>query len=484
LVALAVFDDGTGPALYAGGRFTTAGGVVVNNIARWDGSEWSDLSGPGGPGVGGGSVPTAPYVSGLAVFDDGSGPALYAGGDFTIAGGVTVNNIARWEGTEWSGTSGDAGVDGDVRSLAVFDDGSGPALYAGGDFTTAGGVTANHIARWDGSEWSALSGPGGTGVGGGYYDPDVRALTVFDDGTGSALYAGGDFTTAGGVTVNSVARWDGTEWSALSGASGTGASGIVHALAVFDDGSGPALYIGGMFSTAGGLYVNNIASWDGSEWSDLSGLSWPGADGPVFALATSDDGSGPALHVGGQFTTAGGVTVNNIARWDGSEWSDLSGPSGTGADSIVRALAAFDDGSGPALYAGGGFETAGGVTVNNIARWNGSEWSALSGPSGTGVSDWVSALTVFDDGSGPALYAGGWFEIAGGVTVNNIARWNGSEWSDLNGGVHGHVAALATFDHGLGPTLYTNLATWHCSSAIFADGFESGTIAAWSRTVP
>jgi hypothetical protein len=49
---------------------------------------------------------------------------------------------------------------------------------------------------------------------------------------------------------------------------------------------------------------------------------------------------------------------------------------------------------------------------------------------------------------------------------------------------HHSRRTVAAFDHGLGPTLYTNLATWHCSSAIFADGFESGTIAAWSRTVP
>ena len=33
---------------------------------------------------------------------------------------------------------------------------SGTNLYAGGYFTTAGGVPANYIAKWDGSAWSAL----------------------------------------------------------------------------------------------------------------------------------------------------------------------------------------------------------------------------------------------------------------------------------------------------------------------------------------
>ena len=85
-------------------------------------------------------------------------------------------------------------------------------------------------------------------------------------------------------------------------------------------------------------------------------------------------------------------------------------------DGTIHAIAVFDDGSGPALYAGGLFTTADGTTVNNVAKWNGSHWEALgSGMSGPG---WVKALAVFDDGSGPALYAGGYFTAAGGTAAN------------------------------------------------------------------
>ena len=193
------------------------------------------------------------WVYALAVYDDGNGEALYVGGNFERAGGITVNYVAKWNGTAWSALTvpSDTGVNSAVESMVVHDDGSGPALYAGGHFTTAGGVTVNRIARWDGTEWSALTGPSGTGM-----DRVVRTLAVYDDGSGRSLYAGGQFTTAGGLTVNRIAKWNGTEWSALTGSSGTGVGtggydGVV-ALAVFDDGSGEALYVGGDFTARTG----------------------------------------------------------------------------------------------------------------------------------------------------------------------------------------------------------------------------------------
>ena len=95
--------------------------------------------------------------------------------------------------------------------------------------------------------------------------------------------------------------------------------------------------------------------------------------GPVRALTTFDDGSGDALYVGGGFVTVGTVTTNGIAKWNGTTWAPL----GIGTNGSVYALAAFDDGGGASLYAGGTFTTAGGVPANHIAEWNGSTWTAL-----------------------------------------------------------------------------------------------------------
>ena len=484
----ALLDDGGGPELYVGGAFANAGGVAAANVARWDGAMWSAL----GDGVTGGAFPVA--VCALAVFDDGGGPALFAGGTFTTAGGVPAAAIAKWDGASWSALgSGVGGVTvASVRALAVFDDGSGPALYAGGEFALAGGLSARRIARWDGSSWSAL----GTGMGG-FFVPTVHALAVFDDGGGPALYAGGAFTTAGGTAANRIAAWDGASWSPV----GSGMDAAVQSLAIFEDGSGPALVAGGEFTTAGGAAASRIAEWDGAGWSAMGSGVETGPFGPtevaVLALATFDDGSGPALFAGGDFAYAGGGLASYAARWDGTSWAPLGGgldatvhallpfpreegttlaaggefgwaggftaasvafwdgsawaPTGASLNDAVRTLAAFDDGGGLALYAGGDFTDAGGVVLNHVGRWDGAGWSPL----GSGTNNPVDALVVFDDGGGPALYASGEFVTAGGVQVNRIARWDGSAWSPLGGGIsNGYVRCLAVFDDGSGPALY------------------------------
>ncbi|HYN87039.1 MAG TPA: FG-GAP-like repeat-containing protein [Ardenticatenaceae bacterium] len=114
--------------LYAGGSFTQAGGVVANNVARWDGNAWAPL------GTGASAA-----VLALAVDEDGT---LYAGGDFTGAGGAPANRIARWDGTKWAPLG--SGVDERVNAILVDAEG----LYVGGWFKTAGGKPSRHIARW------------------------------------------------------------------------------------------------------------------------------------------------------------------------------------------------------------------------------------------------------------------------------------------------------------------------------------------------
>src|SRR5258705_11738376 len=66
------------------------------------------------------------------------------------------------------------------------------------------------------------------------------------------------------------------------------------------------------------------------------------------------------------------------------------------------------------LYAAGAFTSTGGVQAKKIARWNGSSWDSVGG----GLSSDVYALAVYNG----ELYAGGQFLMAGGNTVHYIAK--------------------------------------------------------------
>lgn len=334
-----------GRALYVGGLFLGSS-LPSPLIARWDGSQWRALGAGMRTGFDNYEIP---QVRALVVHDDGSGPLLYAGGDFRYADNLLVNGVARWDGVTWSALG--AGFDATVNALAIFDDGSGPQLYAAGEFGLSGGVAVGRIAKWNGAAWEP--------VGGGTSGAEINALAVYDYGSGPQLYAAGAFGSLGGAATSFIGRWDGVAWSGLAGSD---LDARANSLAVFEG----ELYVGGQFSEANGVSSTNIARWNGTSWSDVGG---EGADHYVFAMCEFDDGGGggPALFAAGRFQHVSGVTAARIAKWDGTSWF------ATGAlDVTVNALAAFDDPSTPwrELYAGGRFLNADGRPAAHIARFS------------------------------------------------------------------------------------------------------------------
>ena len=353
---------------------------------------------------------------------------LAAGGTFTQAGGAVVRQIAVFEDGAWSplGTEG-SGPDGTVLTIVQFDDGTGPALYVGGSFdsaydcTTCSPIAAANIAMWDGTNWS----PVGDGFG-----RTVRALGVYDDGTGPALYAAGDFFYSGSRVVRSIARWNGVAWSP-AGYFGDPA----NALSVFDDGSGPDLYIGGDFTHAFWDPMVGMAKWDSNQLTAVADDLILG----VNTLTVFDDGNGASLYAAGTFTTSATQPLDLVAKLDGNTWMPL----GTGiSGSSVQSSGVFAAPSGDVLVVGGVFSQAGGVAASNVAQWDGISWSAL----GAGTDGSVNALISYDDGTGRSLYVGGDFQFAGGESRPYIAKWDGTQWSDVTGGMSQTVDVFAIVD--------------------------------------
>ena len=329
--------------------------------------------------------------------------ALYGG--YGGAGTFSWGGILRYNGSGWAPVSLQGTVNADdtgiVLALApssVASSGS-QALYAGGvivDGSNNVRTSDSFVDAWNGTAWttltsefcySAVSSPCPRGT--------VLALAVAPGS--NVLYAGGLFQTVapGNVTARSIAQWNGAAWAPL-GAGFPG--GTVAALAV----QRGALYAGGTFSTATGLI--NVARWDGTSWSAL------GAAGLPYTVNALVPFNGAMV--------AGGVGA--VSRWSGAgpQWTTLAVVNGT-----VNALAVFNG----ALYAAGAFvEIGGGVAANNIARWDGTAWTALgAGVEGTLVAV-VNALTVFNG----QLVVGGLFSLVGGsVAVTNLAFWTGSTWA-------------------------------------------------------
>ena len=67
-----------------------------------------------------------------------------------------------------------------------------------------------------------------------------------------------------------------------------------------------------------------LGNWNNpkSEWTNWSGLG-PGIDiGPgIYAISINQ--SNGDVYIGGSFTSVGGVSAINIAKWDGTNWSGL-----------------------------------------------------------------------------------------------------------------------------------------------------------------
>lgn len=360
---------------------------------------------------------------------------LYIGGFFADVGGVSASCVAKWDGTNWSALgSGMAGGNGSLKTFVValaFD--TSGNLYASGNFTAAGGVGANYIAKWDGTNWSAV----GSGL-------NYVTYALAGDKFGN-IYAGGIFNQAGGVSAKDIAKWNGTNWSALGAGMGNGVFGLTC------DNSGN-LYAVGYFASAGTNIVNSIAKWDGTNWYAIGGGLSPGSgNATVFAVVT--DGLGN-LYTGGYLTGAGGVGANDIAKWNGTNWSAL----GAGLNGQCQSIT-FDAAGN--LYAGGYFTGSGGVSANYIAKWDGTNWSALGSGAGP-VNPYTYINTLAFDKSGN-LYVGGSFSTAGtNTSATYIAKALLSPSSSLLavtalGGYTNIITGLGTPGNGYALELATNL---------------------------
>jgi hypothetical protein len=354
------------------------------------------------------------YVQPMFAWNDGMGEKIYMGGSFTQLGGSSY--ITSWNPatSTWSPVPGITAVGSFVTSFARFNPGTGEKLIVGGNWAAIDGVPSSRgIAMWDGQNWSA------TGAGFDIFNQAVWALHVWDDGTGAKLYIGGAFETIGGVPANRIARWDGTTFEALSGGIQTAGS-TVFAMTNYNDGSGDALYVGGNFSLVDGNLITRLARWNGAAWSQVgAGVTFASAAQGVAEMHVLDLGSGPRLYITGTQFSAGGQAFANAAAWDGQNWSPIGQPL-TG--SSIRKMVVLDEGNGPTLYAGAAGANGGGL-LGYFVKLN--EANNLWETTGVNFDNTVFGVYAHND----TLYLGGSFtsfddNVSGAQPVNRIISRN------------------------------------------------------------
>ena len=430
--ALAFDGDGK---LLIGGDFVLAGGEFVQNLARYDVTTgtFSDVAGGVHADIG---LFVTSGVNDILPHSDG---AFTIAGFFTTVnkGQLAASNIAHLQGSTWSALTDASrkylGISGLVNALTVDKNGG---IIAGGLFKQVGQIAAANIARFQGGAWTAL----GDGLNG--------SVSVVYTRANGDLLAGGPFSSSGSVAVPGLARWNGTAWSAL----GDPLDGAVSAIA--EDAQGN-LYIGGAFTSAGSVTLNRVARWNGSAWTALG----EGFDADVLALAID---AGGRVIATGQFTHAGTTEMGYLAAWDGSKWSGFGkGLEGAGLLYGTRLIA---DGQGFIL--GGTFSSVDGHPAGSLARWDGTQWSDLSaGLSAANGLFLVASLAV----QGNELFAGGVFQLPGTTRGASIAHWDGKAWGPLGSGLDDLCGALALS----GKTL------WAGGGFVVAGGQVSAGIAAW-----
>lgn len=411
------------------------------NVARWNGSAWVVF----------GTVPSVsllPSMKSAAVYQN----ELHVGGAHTAIGvpgqaSVTVRGISKWNGTAWSAVGPLSNGSADVRALAVFNGN----LVAGGTFSAMGGVSANNLASWNGTSWSALGNPNGT-----VDSLGVRTAATLNN---TLLFAGGRFTSIGGVAAQGVARLPALVTSSWLPMDGLPQAPIGAFVRLFVRGSGTT-----GFECNAGL-GGDVLRWNGSGWTQLfatspaniacialqgsqlvagldgastpitesrpalqradgTRLRGPGIAGNVFAVA---DLGGQTV-IAGDFQQINGTTVNGIAIGGPGNWQPLGGGV-TGGVGTVRTMVVNNG----RIVVGGDFSLATGGVADRIAVWNGTTWGPLS----SGMDAPVHALV--DKNS--VLFAGGSFTTAGGVSARGIAQFSflTSTWTALPGGLDGNT---------------------------------------------
>ncbi|MBP6926489.1 MAG: hypothetical protein KBB70_02200 [Candidatus Pacebacteria bacterium] len=318
-------------------------------------------------------------VSSITTF----GGYTWVGGNFTTAGSITAQYVARHDGYSWIPTDT---LPSPPLGFCTFNN----ELYALGGFNID--TCRYGMMKWTGSSWMPI-GKLSTYFGNSY----MKTATVFN----GQMIIGGRFLSVNGVNIEYLAKWDGVNWSAFPGSVSCSWQSQPSINDVYA--SGGYIYVSGVFDQVCGQVAFCCAKWNGMSWIPLNiGIG-------IYANKCTSYNS--SVYVAGGFPSAGGATSQAVAQNIGGGWQSV----GNGAKIFGLTSAAYQG----KLYVAGQKSLGSGDQVGNCGYWNGSIWV----PDNTGIfaGGYESISTLYTDSLSGIMYAGGAFTTSNGNIANNIA---------------------------------------------------------------
>lgn len=461
LVATENFSDGT-----------TA---IVTNTAAWGSSNGGAII------ISGTGLATGNFIFGTAVIT-----ATFGG----FTGSTSISLVPAWTWVNGSSTAGTTGVYGTKGTAAATNvpgarDGSISWIDGTGNLWLFGGNTPwgylNDLWKWNGTQWTWVSGSSTAGAAGVYGTKGTAAATNVpgarynsiswtDLGGNLLLFGGYGYDSAGTLgNLNDLWKWDGTNWTWISGnnvvntsgvygtkgtAAATNIPGSRYNSASWTTGMGNTLWLfGGVGKDSAGTvgYLNDLWKWDGTNWTWVSGSNTVNAIGVYgtqgIASASNDpgnrrgsvswtDSTDQLWLFGGYMYNSGAATLgylNDLWKWNGTQWTWVSGNStvntsgvygiqgvtaatnvpGSREDSI-----AWIDGAGNVwLFGGYGYGSSTAGDLNDLWKWDGTNWTWVNGSkfvNFTGVYGTLGAAAAANV-PGARFASNSWIDAAGSL---------------------------------------------------------------------
>ena len=190
-------------------------------------------------------------------------------------------------------------------------------------------------------------------------------------------------------------------------------------ISIFADSVTGIVYAGGYFWQLGGniIPMSRISRWTGSQWDSLSsGVN----DGGGIRTITRYNGQ---VYAGGSFNTIGGIVSKGLASWDGFQWNFVANLIDIGGYGFVTKLIV----EGNDLYVTGGFDSINGTPVNSIAKFDGTNWTTFPVLDPDPNINIGSAIIYNSE-----LYVVGNFNAGPGKAI--IVKYDGTNWVTVGGG--------------------------------------------------